>query len=234
MIGKIKSYAGFILALLLDRDIARTLRRTGASEIEFRIKDPREITREQQKKAHALIGEIGEYRGYYPWEAKLLMKYYFCEDERLEFFSLSNVDRTIASAFIDWLIEFCFRENIPTPDPMQSYCDDIERYLYHCLDYRKCALCNDPADIYHVKAIGMGRNRSTIIHLGCPAMALCRVHHTEAEKIGRDTFYAKHHVYGIPLDEYLCERLKMNTEERRDAIAQPNHKGNHQNEQNHQ
>lgn len=210
MIAKISAYDGQALLLFPEDDLTRALRRTRAFEVEFRIRDPREITREQQKKIYKLIWEIGEHKGYFQQEAKYLMKAMFCIDERIDGFSLATVDRTIASAFIDWLIEYCFTENVPTSDPMQSYCDDIERYLYHCLAYRKCCVCQDPADVHHVKAIGMGRNRSVIVHLGYPAMALCRKHHTEAETIGRDTFNEKHKVFGIELDARLCERLGLN------------------------
>jgi hypothetical protein len=220
MTGTIMGYDGHALVIEPESDVGRTLRRTGAGEVEFRIKDPREINREQQKKAHALLGEIASFAGYDPEDAKAWMKWYFCCAENVYPFSLSDVDMSTASAFIDYLVEFCCKHGVPTRNPMQELCDDLERYLYHCLAHRVCSVCqlphrpemNQPVHIHHIDRIGMGGNRETVNHEGRLAVSLCWKHHDECHQQG-DAFFEKHHIpRGIRLDRKLCEILNLNHE----------------------
>jgi hypothetical protein len=73
-----------------------------------------------------------------------------------------------------------------------------------------CAICNKKAEVHHVDVVGMGANRNKIVHLGMRAIALCRKHHNEAHTRGQ-AFFDDYHVYGIKLDQYLCDKLRMNT-----------------------
>ena len=123
-------------------------------------------------------------------------------------FSLSNVDMTTSKEFINYLIEFCFQHNIGTKDTLLTQTDDIGKYLYQCLEYRKCAICNKLADVHHVDRVGMGMNRQEIAHVGMKAIALCREHHMQAHQNEKRLFDA-YHVYGIKLDSYLCKRLNL-------------------------
>jgi hypothetical protein len=138
------------------------------------------------------------------------MKWDFISNEDIEWFSLSDVDMTTAKEFITYLIEFCFQFDVPTKDTLLNRTDDIGKYLYHCLEYRKCAVCNGKAEVHHVDRIGMGRDREKVVHVGLSAIALCREHH---EAVHRDekTFFERYFIYGIRLDEYLCGRLGLNT-----------------------
>jgi hypothetical protein len=224
MIAGIKSYDGCALVVEPAQDIARTLRRTSATEIEFRLKDPREISREQQRKAYALLSEIATFAGYHPEDAKSWMKWYFCAEEHIPDFSLSNVDMSTATAFIDYLVEFCCKWGVPTHDPMQSLCDDLDSYLYHCLAHRVCSVCqaphrpeqNQPVHIHHIDRVGMGSNREKIGHIGRLAVALCWKHHDECHNMGY-AFFEKHHIpRGIRLDRNLCEILSLNQERKND------------------
>lgn len=91
---------------------------------------------------------------------------------------------------------------------MLNRTDDIYRYLYLCLAHRKCAICNDHADVHHVDRIGMGRDRERIVHEGLLAVALCRKHHNAAH-LGESELFEKYHIHGIALDKYLCQRLSL-------------------------
>lgn len=73
---------------------------------------------------------------------------------------------------------------------------------------------NDPAEVHHVDKIGMGRDRERMVHIGLRAIALCRKHHEEAHR-NEKALFAKYHIYGIRLDKYLCDILRLNTDERR-------------------
>ena len=73
---------------------------------------------------------------------------------------------------------------------------------------QKCAICNAKAQVHHVDAVGMGRDRAKISHQGMRAIALCPQHHREAHQIGPD-FFDRHHVYGIKLGRELCKALGL-------------------------
>ena len=72
--------------------------------------------------------------------------------------------------------------------------------------------CGMPADVHHVDRIGMGRDRERIVHEGLRAIALCRRHHHKAHQDQRGLF-EQYHIYGIPLDKRLCDRLKLRKED---------------------
>ena len=206
--AKIVDYDGRRLTLEPDRPIDRELLQKQVGQVELRLVDGRTITADQRKKIFATIRDISDWCGHDPEEIRRILTWEFRGERGAEDFSLSNVDRTTASAFLDWLIGFCFYHSVPTRDTLRCRADDIDAYLYRCLEYRKCAVCNLPADVHHVDRVGMGRNREEILHIGMKAVALCRVHHNEAH--GKEAaFFEKHHIYGIPLDKYLCTRLGL-------------------------
>lgn len=213
--GTITAYDGKLLTIQPDGDISRELLQKSVEDVEIRLNDGRTITNDQRRKAYALIADVARWSGHDPEDAKAWLKFYFRAagggDTARGAFSLSDTDITTAREFIDYLITFIFENNVPTKTPLLAQADDIGKYLYRCLEHRKCAICNAPADVHHVDAVGMGRNRQTINHEGLRAIALCRQHHREAHARGQ-AFYEYYHVYGIKLDAYLCEKLGLNTE----------------------
>ena len=194
-------------------DTARFVKRNVTS-CEIRLDDGRSISADQRKKIYATIKEISIYTGYMPDEAKAIMKYEYIEKTGAPYFSLSDCTMTQANEFLEFLIEWCVEHDIASDD-LISRSPDVSKYLYACLYHKKCAICGKKADLHHVDTVGMGRNRKDIMHAGMRAESLCRRHHSEAETIGRDTFDNKYHIYGIKLDEYLCNALKLNRKNRR-------------------
>ena len=221
--AKVVGYDGCTMVVIPQQAISREMLQKNVNEIEIRLIDGRECSHNQRAKIFAIIRDISDWSGH---DREDLRKYFtesFCEDNDTEYFSLSPhksnmADMTTARAFITYLIEFCLRWNVPTLKPLLDKAEDIGKYLYLCLENRKCAVCNSKAEIHHVDTIGIGRNRNTIIHKGMNAIALCHKHHMEAHNIGKNTFFLKYHVYGIQLDQYLCKVLKMGRTEAMDEI----------------
>lgn len=181
------------------------------TQADVRFDDGRRIRPEQRKKAYAIIGEIAEWSGHTPPELmKDILKNDFLVYSGGEYFSLSDCTVTTAREFINFLIDFCFFHNIPTRDTMLNHTDDISHYLYACLAYRKCCICNEKAEIHHCEGskVGMGFNRNKIENIGRNAIALCRKHHNQAHGDEKG-FFEKFHVYGIKLDKYLVKRLGL-------------------------
>lgn len=202
------------LVVAPTENITREINQKHIRTVELRLDDGRTISAEQRKKIFALIRDIALWNGDEPQCLRPFLTWDFCCRYGIDFFSLSDVDMTTAREFLSYLIDFCFNHNVPTKDTLLNETDDIGKYLYQCLWYRKCAVCNKPAEVHHVDHVGMGRNRNTIVHVGMKAIALCRQHHEEAEYRGEE-FYKENFVYGIKLDKALCEKLKLNTKPRR-------------------
>lgn len=196
-------------------DINRELQQKQITTVELRLDDGRTISAEQRRKTWALINDIDDWMGnYLPEVTRSIMETMFIAKMGYEWFSLSNVDMTTAKEFITFLINFCFENSVPTRDTLLNQTDDIGKYLYMCLEHRKCAICNDKAEVHHVDRVGAGRNRDEIVHIGMRAIALCHKHHMMAHQDEKGLF-ERYFVYGIKLDKYLCDRLNLNTKERR-------------------
>ena len=206
--AKIIDYDGEYLKVKPLAVIDRELLQKQVDVIEIRLTDGREISAEQRKKIFATVRDIAAWSGHEPEYIRQFMEFEFRLQNSFEPFSLSNCDMTTAKEFINYLIDFCINHGVPTRDTLLNRTDDISKYLYSCIEHRICAVCNDRADIHHIDTVGMGRDRSTIIHLGMKAIALCRKHHTEAHTEGK-AFYDKFHIYGIEVDEYLCKVLNL-------------------------
>ena len=206
----IKGFDGKRLLIEPTEDITRELMQKSVNDVELRLNDGRSISNDQRRKTFAIIRDIALWSGHDPDEIRAFIEWDFVCKAGIEPFSLSDVDMSTATDFISYLIDFCFRWSVPTRDSLLDRTDDIDRYLYMCLAYRKCAVCNAPADVHHVDRVGMGRDREKIVHVGLRACALCRTHHQEAHD-DEQAFFEKYHIYGIKLDEYLCNRLRLNT-----------------------
>ena len=166
--------------LAIDREITRQEIQT----VEIRLFDGREISPEQRRKIFAIIGDIAWYSGHEPEYLRKLLTLEFVKDKGCEFFSLSNCEKSTATDFISWLIDFCFRWCVPTEDTLLMQADDIGKYLYSCLEHRKCAVCNAPADLHHVEADGMGRERNQTLQERGDERELRRKHRTEEHAHG--------------------------------------------------
>lgn len=200
------SQAGVVTRLLADK-AARTA--------EIRLQDGREITNDQRRKVYALIRAIANWCGHFPEEIKEYLKFMFEMETGTESFSLSSVDVSTASEFIDYLIEFCVIHGVPFQDGrLIEYAEDQGRYIYACLASRVCAVHGTRnAEIHHCTGsrVGMGRSRGTIVHEGLICLPLCRACHNRIHIEGERSFFDRYKVHGIPLDRHLCECLGMKT-----------------------
>ena len=179
-------------------------------EVDIQLIDSRPLSDKQRRNCYAMIREIADWSGDTTDEMKERLKLDFWCGELLEMadtlFSLSNAPMSIVAAFQSWLAKFIVRNDVPTRRPMLEYVDDVEAYLYACTAAKKCPICGKRADLHHVSAVGMGRDRTEIIHEGLEVMPLCREHHTEIHTIGRDTFMEKYHLPGgIIADKTICK-----------------------------
>lgn len=201
--AKIIKYDGRNIILKPDEDILRELRQKQVKDIEIRLVDGRTITAEQRKRIFATIRDISLWSGHEPEYLRQYLTWDFTCGYGGEIFSLSDTDVSTAKEFTNYLINFCLFHSVPTKEPLIKRTEDIGKYLYYCLEHKKCAICNIDAEVHHVDRVGMGRDRKDIVHTGMKAIALCREHHEQAH-INELKLFEQNHVYGIKLDEYLC------------------------------
>lgn len=210
--GYLSGYDGETLTISAPFEDGWLLKKQGVTQCEIRLDDGRSISAEQRKKIYATMRDISLWTGFTPDEVKALMKYSFIAASGAEYFSLSDVDMTTAREFLSFLIEFCVENGIEAADSLLERSPDIARYLYACLLHKRCCICGGSAELHHVDAVGSGRNRKEIIHKGMLVLPLCRLHHTEIHKLGKGTFFERYHVYGIKLDNGLCQVWKVRVE----------------------
>lgn len=211
--AKILRYDGDQLIVAPNEKIGREILQKQIDTVEIRLNDGRSISAEQRRKIFALVRDIALWSGHEPEEIRSFLTWDFCCKNECEYFSLSDVDMTTARQFLNYLIDFAFTHSVPTKDTLLYQTDDIGKYLYYCLEHRKCAICNKRAEVHHVDRIGMGRDREKIVHIGLLAIALCREHHDMAH-LNEKALFEKYFIYGIKLDKYLCDILNLNTKER--------------------
>lgn len=210
-IGTIKNYderRGVVTIEVPYTDFARMCRRE-YKNVEVTFIDSRPLSDKQRRSCYALIREIARWSGDDERSTKEILKIDFWAGELLEtadrMFSLSDAPMSIVAAFQSWLVKFIVQNDIPTERPLLDFVDDIESFVYASLASKKCVICGKRADLHHVDAVGMGRDRDEIIHEGMNVLPLCREHHTEIHTIGRDTFMDKYHIHGVPADKTICK-----------------------------
>lgn len=174
------------------------------------LNDCRMISRQQQKKIYAMIGDISDYTGHH---VEFLKSYLKCEYIKMyggEWFSLGYVDMTTAKKFIEFILHICFEWEVPLKLNTVDLTRDVNNYLYLCLKYRKCAVCGCHADIHHHEnLVGMGIDRAKHNHIDSRFIALCRVHHNECHNIGHKTFEDKYKITAIKLNEAAIKELRI-------------------------
>ena len=209
MIGKIIDLKNGKILIEAEYGYLDEIIRKDIKEAEIRLKDSREISREQQKKIYEMLNDISLYTGYTPQETKELMKFSFISKYGGNDFSLSNVDMTTASKFIEYIIEFILIHDIPTKVSLLEQAEDIEKYIYMCLVFKKCCISGKRAELHYVDKVGMGRNRNEITHIGMKALPLSRKYHIEVHTICEKAFEEKYHVFGVKIDEVIASKYKQ-------------------------
>ena len=189
-------------------------------EVEIQMIDSRPLSDKQRRSCYAMIREIALWSGDTTESIKEALKLDFWTAEMLEMadtlFSLSNAPMSIVAAFQTWLARFIVRNDVPTKKPMLEYVDDIDDYVYTSLIHKKCVICGKKADLHHCEAVGMGRNRDEIDHLGMEVLPLCREHHGEYHQTGREAFFKRYHLNrGVEVDKTIAKIYKLNIISRR-------------------
>ena len=189
-----------------DFDLEQALRLTidDAPRSIIRMIDERNMTKAQNGMIHALFNDIALYTGYPPEYVKDLLKAMFSGFNGIETFSMENygISQVFAGEFIEYILEFCFQEEIPFKYQEFHMASDITRVLFLYIKYRQCFVCGEQhAQIHHATSlVGMGNDRRTHNHLKSRFMALCTKHHNEVHNLGLKEFMNKYHLIPIKVN----------------------------------
>lgn len=176
--------------------------------------DSRPLSDKQRKACYALIREISNYTGMGTDPTKEWMKLKFLAEDLSQtadqIFSLSNAPMSLVCAFQRFLVRFILDWDIPCSFPLLNFVDDVQDYIYACLISKKCCITGQPAQLHHVDRVGMGRDRTDILHEGLEALPLSAEMHQEAHTMSDQEFFDKYHLPGgIVLDRTLCKIWRL-------------------------
>ncbi|RIO64166.1 hypothetical protein BUZ34_03005 [Staphylococcus haemolyticus] len=181
-------------------------------EVDVQVVDPFRITDKQRRKIFALVKDIEAHTGqpmqYMREMFQNYVSFLYGYDKRI---SLSNCSRTQANQIIEVTLDWIFHNNIPLAYKTSNLLKNDKAFLYWSTVNRNCVICGKPhSDLAHRYAVGKGRNRNKINHVGNQVLALCRSHHSEQHQIGMNTFNQKYHLTDswVDVDDRLNKMLK--------------------------
>lgn len=213
--GRLLRVTGDEVTFKLDRDfdIAEAQRITvnGQPRSIIRTVDERNMTKDQNGMIHGLFNDISLYTGYPPEYVKDLMKIMFAGYKGIESFSMANyeISQVFAGEFIEYILEFCFEQQIPFKYQQFHLASDTTRVLFLYAKHGMCFVCGKPnADEDHYEAVGAGRNRKKIDHSKHRYFYFCREHHSERHKIGVASMMKKYIIVPIKLPPELIKSFK--------------------------
>jgi len=207
--GKVVGYDGERVTIMAPFSDTERMIKKNIRTARVILEDGRSISSDQRKKLYATFNDIADYTGYVAEEVKEIMKCDFIAATGCEEFSLSDVDMTTARMFLEHVIEFCIWWGIPTKDSLLERAPDVARYIYVCAVRKVCCISRQKAELHHVDAVGMGRNRKEIIHFGMEVIPLSPALHREIHPTGKAAFFEKYHVFGVKADEIICQTYKL-------------------------
>lgn len=216
MFGKIKKITGNELTIEVDELDQYKIQRFASGKqpiVEINVSDGRVISPDQRKKIYALINDLCDYTGDVPEYWKEKFKFMVETTFGVNHFSLSNCSMTIGNYMILTILNFLFEYDIPfKTKTWDSIPDDFPKQML-CIKNKRCVICGKPADIAHYNAVGMGRNRNKINHVGMYIMTLCRIHHDEQHHYmrykGLNDFFEKYHIKPIKVTPEIARKFHL-------------------------
>ncbi|MEE8823711.1 MAG: putative HNHc nuclease [Lentilactobacillus sunkii] len=224
MFGKLDTISGEKVTIKLDDqlNLDKLVKYANGKTptVELQINDGRHISPDQRKKIFALLGDMGDYTGYDDRETEIQMKYLYYRKTGAEKFSMANCSMSQANRFLAFLLDFCFKFDIPFKTKTWDMIPTNYHLAVMCLRYRKCVICGQPhSDIDHYTPVGRG-NRALVDHRKLYFECLCRKHHTERHQLGAKSFIEKYHIRPVKLSEADLISLHIMTRKRMHEIDQ--------------
>ena len=206
------TYTAVISGLTLGNDETQLLDAGYDIAVDVTVYDPYKITDKQRRKVFALVNDIEAHTGS-PREymRAMFMDYLKSLQGTEERISLSNCSKRTASDLIEIILQWTFQHDVPLNHKTSNLMKEDNYFIYLSTINRKCVICGvENSDLAHREAVGSGRNRNKVNHIGERVLALCRKHHNLQHEIGIDSFNAKYHLENswVAVDDKLNKMLK--------------------------
>lgn len=164
--------------------------------VDVTVYDPYKITDKQRRKVFALVNDIEAYTGSPSEYMRAMFIHYlkavYGTEERI---SLSDCSKRTASDLIEIILQWTFQHDVPLNHKTSDLMKEDNYFIYLSTINRKCVICGaENSDLAHREAVGSGRNRNKVNHIGERVLALCRKHHSEQHQLGVDGFDKLHHL----------------------------------------
>lgn len=163
--------------------------------------DNRTIRAKQRKFFFAINDLLADYTGDSPLAVKDMIYSQFESEYGFVPTMTPKGNRDDANKLIDILLGMVIYSGFAFGiDLSQFDTQEIERWEYVAIKNKFCVVCGkQPADVAHVKAVGMGRDRTKVQFSESLAFSLCREHHNEQHNLGIESFMNKYHIYGVEI-----------------------------------
>lgn len=187
------------------------LQRGLGTEVDINFIDPNDISHKQRKLIFALLNDIEDWNGDPVEYRRHLLTREFMAKNDMENFSLSNCSMTEAREFIELILTFIFRYDVPIKFETSDLMKEDKDFIYMCVMKRKCVICGKPhAELAHYHAVGSGRNRRTIDHKDNKILPLCHKHHQLQHNMGMKSFndYYKLNNSWVQVNDKINRMLK--------------------------
>lgn len=218
--GKLKIYFPYDKNI---SEIKNILDRLKKNEVEI-VRTER-LSLEQLKMLWAIFKDLGELIGYTREEMRELLENEYCNQKKIEYFSISTSKKTscskeIAADFITWIIEWSIDQGYNLilhigkgPNKRlksaRDICPDISRYIVACLRNKVCAVCGRiEADLHHWDNVNSIGGYEFDDGLKTRFISLCREHHNLFHAIGEKDFENRYHLQGVMLNPTMVMELK--------------------------
>lgn len=213
MYGKLIQQAGKRLTIELDEELdtkkVNTLVNGKQPAVELYVDDGRRISRDQRAKIYALINDLCDYTGDVPEEWKERFKFKTQLVFGIDHFSLSDCSVTTANNMILVILDFLFDNDVPfKTKTWDSIPNEFPKQMF-CIRHKQCVICGKPAQTAHYTAVGSGRNRNTISHVGMYINTLCEDHHKQQHRLGKESFAELYHIKPIKVTPEIAKQLKL-------------------------
>ena len=192
----------YLKIFVQDKEILNEIMRYKTKSGNIKLDDNRRISAKQQKRIYLTIKDIANHLGYFPKEAEQLLIENFNISYNENLTCIPECSMDLARKFLAYLLEFVLQYNIQLSDYALNRIENSEELVYLCLKYKKCTICgSSKSETHHFDALGMGVDRKTYDDSKLRKIQLCRIHHQEAETIGKVEFEKKYKVHGIIFNE---------------------------------
>lgn len=205
------TYSVVATGVKLEKSHIELLENGYSINADVEVNDDKRISSDQRKKIFALCRDIELHWGE-PVEST--RRIFQAELEIMNGYdpiSLRNCSMKVARELIELIIGFMFHHQIPMQVETSKLLSGDQAMLYWATVNRNCVICGKPhSQLAHYQAVGRGRNRRMISHLGNKVLALCWDHHTEQHNIGMDSFNDKYHLHDswVDVDERINKILR--------------------------